>query len=109
MLVYFPATPTNLREFAHEGSTVVENGWAVTEALRALDASLHDDDWQYHVLYSAADYSVQMSGNDGRRIVVAADIDQAAAVDDPGPGQVRINTLIDLETVDAFYLDVAAF
>lgn len=106
MLVYFPATISELRQLANDGTVTVQSGWAITEALRTLDVSLDSDDWQYHVLYSAADQSLELPGNDGRRIVIAAEVDRASEVDDPGPGMVKVDAQIELDSVDAFYLDV---
>ena len=106
MLVYFPGTDENLRQLFEEKQTSLTHGWAVTEALRSVDKSLTDDDLEYHVTYSAADHCLQMPQFSGRRIVIAADVDKAAAVDDPGPGEIRVEVPISLELIDAFYVDV---
>lgn len=106
MLVYFPGTDENLRQLLEENQTSLTHGWAVTEALRSVDKSLTDDDLEYHVTYSAADHCLQMPQFSGRRIVIAVDVDKAAAVDDPGPGEIRVEVPISLELIDAFYVDV---
>lgn len=102
MLVYLPATIIDLRALAAHRAVPLKNGWAVTDALRAVDPSLGEEDLEFHAAYSAADASATRPGHDGRPMVVVADIGSLSALDVPEAGRAEIRELVSLDEVDAF-------
>lgn len=105
MLVYLPATVVDLRSLAAHGAVPLKSGWAVTDALRAVDPSLDEEDLEFHAAYSAADASAGQPEHDGRRMVVVADVGSLGALDIPEAGRVAICEPVGLDAVDAFLVD----
>lgn len=101
--VYVPATDAGLVELGAAGSLDSAGlAFAVTPALRAwvlADGPADDEQLELVALSEAARHSLRLLGateRPARRVVVAADVDDAAVtVDDEGPdayaGQVRID------------------
>lgn len=101
-LVSLPASVGLVRAFVEDGAATFEHGWSVTAALRAFDASMADEDWEYHATQSAA----HAADADGRAIVVVAEVPKAAlgSLDDPEPGRVTLVAPIERDWIEAVFV-----
>lgn len=103
MYVSLPASVAGLRSLVAEGVVALDHGWTVTAQLRSVDASMGDEDWEYHATQSAA--HAAHAEADGRVIVLVARVAPGGldALDDPEPGRVRVGAPIEREQIEAVF------
>ncbi len=120
MRVYLPATTTVLRALIEDGRlSEPQRGFAVTPGLRefyaASDTDTDVEELEYAALLAAARSSLRLldvdPGAHRRRVVVAADVPDAAVhpIDAPGAerGEVEVSTPVTLADVASAHVDGA--
>lgn len=111
MRVYLPSTLTALPALLRDRRVAGGAGCAVTPALREWYAAGADDVLEYSALQRAARQSLDLLADDvrapRRRVVLAADVPDAAVHPVPGdePAAVRIDAEIALSAVQAVHVD----
>jgi hypothetical protein len=118
--VYLPATTNVLQALVAEGRLPEpQRGFAVTPGLRefyaASEAGADEEELEYAALLSAARASLRLldvdPGSHRRRVVVAADVPDAAVqpIDDPDAerGEVRVSSPVTLAEVASAHVDGA--
>jgi hypothetical protein len=110
MRVYLAATADQLRALADGGRADGEwTGFALLESLRVELGGLGDEELEYALGVAAGEASAALGadvGRPGRRLVLVADVDDAAVTRDPeAPGVVVVRGEIALSDVDAILAD----
>ena len=113
MRVYIPGTVTTLRELNAAGELKPFNGtaFALTPALREAYTSGSAEDLEYVAMADAARASLRLIGDDPdtmrRRVVIAADVDNAAPRPDLDNSVVRISGPVVLKDIASIHVDGA--
>lgn len=113
MRVYIPGTVTTLRELNSAGELKPLNGtaFALTPALREAYTSGSAEDLEYVAMADAARASLRLIGDDPdtmrRRVVIAADVDNATPRPDLDNSVVRISGPIVLKDIASIHVDAA--
>jgi hypothetical protein len=118
MRVYIPATWPMLRKLVASGrlDPVGGTAFALTPKLREAYVAGDDEELEYAAMSEAARASLRLLavefglGEDGtpaRRVVIAADVDDATPRPDLDDGVVRIRGSVGLDAVAAVHVDTA--
>ncbi|HEU4542943.1 MAG TPA: hypothetical protein VFR23_17570 [Jiangellaceae bacterium] len=112
MRVFIPATLPLLERWSSARLIDAPTGFAVTPALREWYATGDAEELEYAALTHAARASIRLLAEDAdapaRRVVVAADAEQAVPDAAAGRAGVRLTTPLKLESVAAVHADDAA-
>ncbi|MDQ4085310.1 MAG: hypothetical protein M3165_05780 [Actinomycetota bacterium] len=111
MRVYIPVTHTGLRDLVASGglgpSPLV--GYAVTGALRESYAEGDEEQLEYVAMTAAARSSLRLlavsEDEPPRRLVVAADVDEARPYDEYGPAAVELSRAVPMRQVASVHAD----
>ena len=89
--IYVPGTPFLLRGWRETGQVEVAEAHAVTRALAAALDGADEEELAWSALTTAAQASLALPADDGRRLVLVVDARGAAAADDAeDPTRVRL-------------------
>lgn len=112
MRVYVPATIAMLRSLVSEKALKAVNGtaFALTPALRESYAAGSDEELEFVAMGEAARASLRLiepGTDEARRVVVAADVDDAELRPDLDVSVVRLSSPIPLDAVASVHVDAA--
>ena len=99
--VYIPLDRGGLERLAPSGVIRPGRAYAVTPGLRAAYATDDIEELEYAAMLRAAAASTD---GDGRRIVVAADVESVASADEAGAGVVVLAAAVPLSAVVSFHV-----
>src|SRR5919106_4562846 len=109
MRVFVPATLPMLHRWDSSRLIDAPSGFAVTPALREWYATGDTEELEYTALTHAAEASIRLLASDTdappRRVVVAADVDDAVPDAELGPAGVRLSPPLELKSVAAVHAD----
>lgn len=109
--VYLPLSAAGLRRLAQARTLEPAPAFAVTEEVRAADPTGDEEAWEYAALADAVDAAGELrEGEDGRRVVAAADVEEtavgpAAGTPDLAPSAVTVSEVVPLSAVVSFHVD----
>jgi hypothetical protein len=106
--IYVPLNAPGARRLAADrqiGSGTLR-AFAVTERVERAAPTGDEEEWEYAALTEAIDAATTMRGTEGRRVVVAADVDPSW-VQEGGEtaASVRISSPVPLSRVVSFHVD----